>query len=178
MIESKNIITRLAHILISSFIRNAQEHLAQTEGRRATEALEREAVMSRKLASLELELRAERAGSEATQASLLEADEGLNEHEAAWEAQRQILVDDADRLREQLHDVKRERDNFKINVEAMKDDPMSSNNKDVELSSMQMSDIYAERKAYEAEVSELTLAITTMRDEMSENQESMDSLQT
>jgi len=134
--------------------------------------------MERKLASIELELRAERAGSEATQASLLEADEGLNEHEAAWEAQRQILVDDADRLREQLHGVKRERDNFKIKAEAMKEDPTTLKNKEVELSSMQMTDILAERRAYEAEVSELTLAITTMRDEMTEKQDTMDNLQT
>ena len=121
--------------------------------------------MERKLASLDLELRAERAGSEATQTSLLEADEGLNEREAVWEAQRQILFDDADRLREQLHEVKRERDTLKIKAEAMKEDPTSSKSKEVELSTMQMADIMAERKAYESEVSELTLAITTMRDD-------------
>jgi len=133
--------------------------------------------MERKLASLELELRAERAGSEATQTSLLEADEGLNEREAAWEAQRQILVDDADRLREQLHEVKRERDTLKIKAEAMKEDPTSSKSKEVELSSMQMADILAERKAYESEVSELTLAITTMRDEIRQKEDTMGNLQ-
>lgn len=158
-------------------LKNAQEHLAQTEGRRATEALEREAVMERKLASLDLELRAERAGSEATQTSLLEADEGLNEREAVWEAQRQILFDDADRLREQLHEVKRERDTLKIKAEAMKEDPTSSKSKEVELSTMQMADIMAERKAYESEVSELTLAITTMRDEIRQKEDTTGNLQ-
>lgn len=140
--------------------------MAQTEGRRAAEALEREAIMERKLASLELELKAERAGSEATQASLLEADEGLNEREAAWEAQRQILVDDADRLREQLHSVKRERDDLKIKAEALKNDDIGSKDKDIELSSMQMEDMLTERKAYEAEVSELTVSVNAMREEM------------
>jgi len=133
--------------------------------------------MERKLASLDLELRAERAGSEATQTSLLEADEGLNEREAVWEAQRQILFDDADRLREQLHEVKRERDTLKIKAEAMKEDPTSSKSKEVELSSMQMADIMAERKAYESEVSELTLAITTMRDEIRQKEDTMGNLQ-
>ena len=133
--------------------------------------------MERKLASLDLELRAERAGSEATQTSLLEADEGLNEREAVWEAQRQILFDDADRLREQLHEVKRERDTLKIKAEAMKEDPTSSKSKEVELSSMQMADIMAERKAYESEVSELTLAITTMRDEIRQKEDTTGNLQ-
>jgi len=158
--------------------RKAQEHLAQTEGRRASEALEREAIMARKLAAIELELRAERAGSEATEACLLEADEGINEREAAWEAQRQILFDDADRLREQLHEIKRERDDLKIKAEAMKEDDVGGKNKDVELSSRQMADILAERKAYEAEVSELTLAVRATRDELRMKEDTMVNLQT
>ncbi len=135
--------------------------------------------MARKLASLELELKAERAGSAATQAHLLEADEGLNEREAAWEAQRQILVDDADRLREQMYEIKRERDDLKIKAEAMKDDRVGGTSKDVELPSItQMADILAERKAYEAEVSELTLATSAMRDELRSKDETMIKLQT
>lgn len=135
--------------------------------------------MARKLASLELELRAERAGIEATQASLLEADEGLNEREAAWEAQRQILVDDADRLREQLHEIKRERDDLKIKVEAMKEDNGGEKNNfsDVDLSSVQIRDVLAEREAYEAEVNELTLAISAMRDEVKLKDETVEKLQ-
>jgi homeobox protein cut-like len=142
--------------------------------------LEREAIMARKLASLELELKAERAGSAATQAHLLEADEGLNEREAAWEAQRQILVDDADRLREQMYEFKRERDDLKIKSEALKDDGVIGRSKDTELSSSvtQMADVLAERKAYEAEVSELTLSISAMRDEMKLKDETMIKLQT
>jgi homeobox protein cut-like len=135
--------------------------------------------MARKLASLELELRAERAGIEATQASLLEADEGMNEREAAWEAQRQILVDDADRLREQLHEMKRERDDLKIKVEAMREDAGVDKNKmlDVDLSTAQIKDVLAEREAYEAEVNELTLAISAMRDEMKVKDDTIEKLQ-
>lgn len=135
--------------------------------------------MARKLASLELELRAERAGIEATQASLLEADEGMNEREAAWEAQRQILVDDADRLREQLHEMKRERDDLKIKVEAMREDAGVDKNKmsDVDLSTTQIKDVLAEREAYEAEVNELTLAISAMRDEMKVKDDTIEKLQ-
>jgi homeobox protein cut-like len=135
--------------------------------------------MARKLASLELELRAERAGIEATQASLLEADEGMNEREAAWEAQRQILVDDADRLREQVHEMKRERDDLKIKVEAMREDAGVDKNKmlDVDLSTAQIKDVLAEREAYEAEVNELTLAISAMRDEMKVKDDTIEKLQ-
>lgn len=177
--------------------RKAQEHLAQTEGRRATEALEREAAMARKLASLELELKAERAGSQLTQTHLLEADQGQNEREAVWEAQRQILVDDSDRLRELLHEVTRERDSLKMRVEALNrsddDDGIMGSGigggVDVGSHSIggvhnsngngsnSMVDIVAERKAYEAEVGELTLTVTTMRDELRSKEETMFKLQ-
>ena len=161
--------------------RKAQEHLAQTEGRRATEALEREATMARKLASLELELKAERAGSQVAQTHLLEADQGQNEREAVWEAQRQILVDDSDRLREVLHEVTRERDSLKMRVEALSgsndDENSGSTTVDGNDGSTSMVDIAAERKAYEAEVGELTLTVTAMRDELRSKDETMFKLQ-
>jgi len=158
-------------------LQTAQEHLAQTEGRRATEALGREATLERKLASLELELRAERAGREATQNHLLQADEGLGECEAAWEAQRQILVDDADRLRESVFDLKRERDGLNLRVSALTDDG-GDDDDDGERqsrgaasggdlsSTMSQADHALERKAYEAEVNELSVSITSLRDEI------------
>ena len=153
-------------------LKKAQEHLAQTEGRRATEALEREATMARQLASLELELKAERAGSQVAQTHLLEADQGQNEREAVWEAQRQILVDDSDRLREVLHEVTRERNSLKMKMEALtgtgdNDDSVSaSGNGSGGNGISSIADVLAERKAYEAEVGELTLTVTTMREEL------------
>ena len=105
-----------AHIL--QYFRKVQEELAESEGRRATEALEREALTARKLESVELQLRAERAGREASATQLLKAEDGLGEREAAWEAQRQILVQDAERLREELSDVCRERDVYRLKMEA------------------------------------------------------------
>ncbi len=170
--------------------RKAQEHLAQTEGRRATEALEREATMARKLASLELELKAERAGSQAAQTHLLEADQGQHEREAVWEAQRQILVDDADRLRELLDEASRERDSLKMRVEALSGTVDGDEGENasgggvgsvgaggVEENDSSMVDIVAERKAYEAEVGELTLNISAMRDEIRTKDDTMFKLQ-
>jgi len=164
-------------------LEKVQEHLAQTEGRRAAEALEREATLERKLASLELELKAERAGREATQTHLLQADEGLSEREAAWEAQRQILFDDADRLRESIFEIKRERDELNLQVSALMGD-----NGDVErksrnlmggedLSSMSQAELALERKAYEAEVNELSATITSVRDEIKAKEDTTFELQ-
>ena len=150
-------------------LEEARQELAETEGRRATEALEREAAAERRVAKMELELRAERAGREATQAHLLEADEGASAREAAWEAQRQILVDDAERMRELLHDVTRERDGLRLRVEATagssgeKQAAPSSGNA---ASSMSVSEVVAEREAFEAEVNELTLMSSALRDEL------------
>ena len=75
--------------------------------------------MERKAQSLELELRAERAGRDAAQAHLFEADEGASAREAAWEAQRQILVDDAERLRETLQEANAERDRLRLREAAL-----------------------------------------------------------
>lgn len=159
------------------YTRKAQDHLAQTEGRRATEALEREAIAQRRLESSELELKAERAGSEAAQAHLLEADEGLSEREAAWEAQREILVHDANRLREELYTVKRERDDLKMKHSALSDTSSNGEGMNEGDLSMGASDFIAERKAYEAEVSELTFTVTTMREEIRTKDENMVELQ-
>lgn len=134
-------------------LEKAQQDLAETEGRRAAEALEREAAMERKVESLELELKAERAGREATQAHLLEADEGAGEREAAWEAQRRILVDDAERLRVMLHEATRERDALRLRVAAVEGGSADRTGPTPPPSgSVSMADMILERKAYEAEV--------------------------
>lgn len=167
---------------IEKELQKAQEELAETEGRRAAEALEREAAMERRLQSLELELRAERAGREATQTHLLEADEGVGQLEAAWEAQRQILVDDAERLRETLHEATRERDELRLRVAALVGrsqeggvaskglggSPMSGGSLPPAPSSagIGMAEMLLERKAYEAEVSELSHTVTSLREEL------------
>mmetsp|Transcript_25752 Transcript_25752/g.37422 ORF Transcript_25752/g.37422 Transcript_25752/m.37422 type:complete len:832 (+) Transcript_25752:45-2540(+) len=166
---------------INKQLKKAQEDLAETEGRRAAEALEREAAMERRLQSVELELRAERAGREATQVHLLEADEGAGEREAAWEAQRQILVDDAERLREMLHDATRERDEFRLRVAALDDADETKTTVDslsptapgaLSSSPVGMAEMMAERKAFEAEVAELTVMSTSLREELRSLEES------
>ena len=145
-------------------LEKAHAELAETEGRRAAEALEREAAMERRVQTLELQLKAERAGREATQTHLLEADEGAGEREAAWEAQRRILVDDAERLRETLHETARDRDDFRLKVAAIQGG--SSGRTPPPSGGMAMSDIILERKAYEAEVSELSHTANSMREEL------------
>ena len=169
--------------------------LAQTEGRRAADALEREAAMERRLQSAEMQLRAERAGREATQAHLLEADEGASEREAVWEAQRQILVDDADRLRENLQLVTRERDELVLKVSAFRtevneDGVGVGSNEEVgisgssggdggrdDVSSTKLAELALERKAYQAEVSELSLTVSSLREVIRNKDETLLELQ-
>ncbi|CAB9499448.1 Protein CASP [Seminavis robusta] len=150
----------------------AQEELAETEGRRAAEALEREAAMERKVENLELQLKAERAGRAAAQSHLLDADEGAGEREAAWEAQRRILVDDSERLRQTLHVVTRERDDLGLKLAAVtgrsvggKTPPASGG--------ISMADFVLERKAYEAEVAELAHTASSLREELKAKDESV-----
>lgn len=162
-------------------LKKAQEDLAETEGRRAAEALEREAALERKLQSVELELRAERAGRDAAQATLLEADEGASAREAAWEAQRQILVDDAERLREALQEASTDRDALQLKVAALVGTDGGNVGSATASGTMGtsglaspptsgvplgLSEMLAERKAFEAEVSELTLTASSLREEL------------
>jgi len=132
-------------------ILKAREELAVTEGRRASEALEREAAMKAKVQTLELQLRSERAGREATQDVMLENDEGSSRREAAWEAQRQILVDDNERVRESLQTVMRERDELSMKLAAVGPGSAPPSGGDVQ-------DLLLERNAYEAEVSHASQA--------------------
>jgi homeobox protein cut-like len=138
---------------IRNSIEQARQELALTEGRRATEALEREAAMEAKMQTLELQLRSERAGREATQNDMLVADDMVSSKEAAWEAQRQILVDDNERVREALQTVKRERDELSHKLAAARDAkaatsaPSSGNT-----GAASVQDLLLERNAYEAEV--------------------------
>lgn len=144
-------------------LEQAKQELAETEGRRTAEALEREAAMERKVQSLELQLKAEMAGRAATQAHLLEASEGAGEREAAWEAQRSILVDDSERLRVNLHQATRERDELRLKVSALEGNtPIQS----PPSGGAAMEDLLSERRAFEAEVTELSLTINSLREEI------------
>jgi homeobox protein cut-like len=146
----------------------AKEELAETEGRRATEALEREAAMERRVQTLELQLKAEQAGRDATQEYLFEADEGVSQREAAWEAQRRILVDDSERVRESLQAAVRERDELRLSVAAVQGDGRSRSSGPTPPPSggISLSDLMLERKAYEAEVAELSETAALLRDEL------------
>jgi homeobox protein cut-like len=173
---------------IQTELAKAREELAEVEGRRAAEALEREAVTSRKVQSLELQLRAERAGREAGASRLLAVEDGLGEHEAAWEAQKQILVGDADRLREELAECARERDELRLRMEAVLEreeggrsgSGMSSSDGDGTMSpssgggaKMLLAEYMSERNAYEAEISELSDTCNALREELRAKEDSI-----
>jgi homeobox protein cut-like len=145
-------------------LEKAKHELQETEGRRTTEALEREAAMERRVQTLELQLKAAEAGRVATQAHLFEADEGAGEREAVWEAQRRILLDDGERLRETLHEASRERDELRLRVAAVEGD--SSRKAAPSSGGIAMTDLLNERTAYEAEVSELSHTVNAMREEL------------
>eukprot|EP00591_Stephanopyxis_turris_P017916 CAMPEP_0195532970 /NCGR_PEP_ID=MMETSP0794_2-20130614/39516_1 /TAXON_ID=515487 /ORGANISM="Stephanopyxis turris, Strain CCMP 815" /LENGTH=916 /DNA_ID=CAMNT_0040665359 /DNA_START=86 /DNA_END=2839 /DNA_ORIENTATION=+ len=165
-----------------------QQQVTAAEGRRVSEALEREARMERRVQSLELELRAEKAGRVANLEGLLEKEEGLSEREAAWEAQRTILVDDAERSREDLYEVTRERDQLRLQLAAVTNthdngdtsgiaqngavSNLSTHEMD-ETALNQLGDRMAERKAFEAEVRELVNTNTTLREELKSMEKSV-----
>jgi len=154
-------------------LEKAKQELAETEGRRTAEALEREAAMERRVETLELQLKAEMAGRAATQTHLLEASEGAGEREAAWEAQRRILVDDAERVRVMLHEATRERDDLRLKLAALEESNEGGFRAAPSSGGVNMADLLSERKAYEAEVAELSHTVNSLREELSVKDKSM-----
>jgi homeobox protein cut-like len=148
-------------------LEKVKQELEETEGRRTSEALEREAAMERRVETLELQLKAEMAGRAATQAHLLEESEGAGEREAAWEAQRRILVDDAERVRVMLHEATRERDDLRLKVAALEGTSESGVRSSPPSGGINTADLLSERKAYEAEVAELSHTVNCLREELS-----------
>eukprot|EP00977_Amphora_coffeiformis_P022971 scaffold11998_cov174-Amphora_coffeaeformis.AAC.23 len=144
-----------------------KQELEETEGRRVAEALEREAALERKVQGLELQLKAERAGREATQTHMLQADEGVSQREAAWEAQRRIIVDDSNRLRESLQTATRERDDLRLKVAALEGNKTQA----PPSGGISFGDFAAERKAYDLEVAELSETASLLRDELRAKEE-------
>ena len=84
--------------------------------------------------------------------SQLDADQGIGEREAAWEAQRRILVDDSERLRQSLHQVTRERDELGHKLAAVTGKSGAVGKTPPPSGGVSMADFMLERKAYEAEV--------------------------
>jgi homeobox protein cut-like len=133
-----------------------QADLLESQRRASSEALDREAVWERKVQSLQLQLDAERAGAQAAHAQLWHTADGVSQREAAWDAQRRILVEDAERWREQAHKLTRERDELAMQVEAI---PARG----IATPPPSMGDWTAERKAYEAEVSTISIGFLHFR---------------
>jgi homeobox protein cut-like len=156
-----------------SKLEKAKQELAETEGRRTAEALEREAAMERRVETLELQLKAEMAGRAATQVHLLEASEGAGEMEAAWEAQRRILVDDSERVRVMLHEATRERDDLRLKVAALEGSNDGSIRRAPSSGGVNMHDLLIERQAYEAEVAELSHTVNALREELAMKENSI-----
>ena len=110
----------------------------------------------------------------------------MGEREAAWEAQRQILVQDAERLREELAEVGRERDVYRLKMEASA--PSSSSGGIGDSSgisgigsappssgapAVKMAEYMSERNAYDAEIGELSITCNALREELRMKEDSI-----
>ena len=112
----------------------------------------------------------------------------MGEREAAWEAQRQILVQDSERLREELSDVCGERDVYRLKMEASA--PKSPNSSSSSggvgggdgvisppvssgVPTVKMTEYMTERMAFEAEIGELSITCNAVREELQTKEESI-----
>ena len=98
---------------------------------------------------------------------LLDANERASKREAAWEAQRQIILNDADRLREALHEVMREKNELSLQLESIKDCNSQSDKESMPTDlSTDMVNNQLERKAYEDYINELGITVTSLKEEL------------
>jgi len=114
--------------MLQEQLSKVEDEITEKATARVADALEREAAMERRVQALEMDLRAERAGRVATKTKLFKNVEGLGLREAAWEAQRAIFVGEAERLRESLGEVSRERDELRLKIEMLKSQKSSNTN--------------------------------------------------
>ena len=174
---------------VSEGVKKLQENLANAEQQRLNEVLEREAALERKISTLLLELEAEKAGRQSSQAHLFQANEGTAELEAAWDAQRKILMDDNEHLRDQLYEASRERDILNLKLSAFGNTTTETSNismskNDVSLvvdkmnESLDNTSFVIERAAYEAELTELTSAASALREEIKQKEQTIQKINT
>ena len=81
------------------------------------EVMDREAEWMRKCEALELALRAERAGRQASDSNLVTGIQNQGDREETFEQQKKILLGETERLMEELYVVGRERDELKLKLE-------------------------------------------------------------
>ena len=83
---------------------------------KVNEVMNREAEWMRKCETLELELRAERAGRQASDKNLVTGIQSQGDREEAFEQQKKILLGETERLMEELYILGRERDELKLKL--------------------------------------------------------------
>lgn len=138
-------------VQLEEHIQKEHDKVAAEHEQRSLQAVQEKEALQRQLDAVQVQLQAERAGREATQEHYLEADQDGLRRQAAWDAQRSILLADSERLREQCQVATRERDELRLKVSAMQGTsggmsaPASGN-------SAKLEEFIMERTAYEAEV--------------------------
>ena len=97
---------------IRTAVETAKEEVAQAEAQQMAELLERENMLQVKIQTLELQLHSERTSYQLSQQNLSKVDDHMSNQQTIWDVQRNILMDDNTRVREQLQIMTRERDDL------------------------------------------------------------------
>ena len=122
------------------------------------DALARESSLLMKIEALEVERKAERAGQQALNSQLLDSTNAENDREAAWSAQKSVLISEIQKINEQYHDTSRERDEARMKLEVLsqtKGNAAGDTAYETDASTLQ---------AYESEVAELTVLLAKAKE--------------
>ena len=179
---------------IRQSVETAKEEVAKSEEKRIAELLERENMLQVKIQTLELQLHSERTSYQQSQQNLSKVDDHITNQQTIWDVQRNILMDDNTRVREQLQIMTRERDDLLNEISIYRNGthhPDGTSNNPTSLGSLRsppssssrattsengvvsFQDLLLERNAYEAEVSELSEANVVLREAIRQKEEAV-----
>ena len=179
---------------IRQSVETAKEEVTKSEEKRIAELLERENMLQVKIQTLELQLHSERTSYQQSQQNLSKVDDHITNQQTIWDVQRNILMDDNTRVREQLQIMTRERDdllneisiyrngnhhldgtsNNPTSLGSLRSPPSSSSRATTsENGVVSFQDLLLERNAYEAEVSELSEANVVLREAIRQKEEAV-----
>lgn len=109
---------------IRTAVQAAKEEIVQAEAQQVAELLERENMLQVKIQTLELQLHSERTSYQLSQQNLSKVDDHMSNQQTIWDVQRNILMDDNTRVREQLQVMTRERDDLLNDIAVYRNIPV------------------------------------------------------
>uniref|UniRef100_A0A7S1G253 Protein CASP n=1 Tax=Corethron hystrix TaxID=216773 RepID=A0A7S1G253_9STRA len=156
---------------VEAAVLSSRDEVEAEASAKVVDALSRERVAADKIESLRSELRAERAARAAIEGTMAGAGRDGVAIDRAAAAERAVLLQDAERAREEGREAAAERDWWRMKAQALEGngkegEPTAQESDGAQKGVLDRNSTAAEVQAYKAEVDELTRSLAAAREEM------------